>query len=140
MWIFTETGFLSVVEHFEDPDVLVVRARDATSLKGLSRASQGVIMATPANDYPYRIHVGRDVFAEWLLEQVSSLNYTNYKSHMVQTRGHEFTEALHQVWATMHSIESPRVTQEDREKAARWYPNQTFTDADLDMLKGMGHL
>ena len=140
MWIFTETGFLSVVEHFEDPDVLVVRGRDEESLRRLCGASQGVILATPTNDYPYRIHVGRDVFAEWLLEQVSSLNYTNYKSHMVQTRGHEFTEALHQVWATMHSIESPRVTQEDRDRAKKWFPNQTFTDADLDMLKGMGHI
>jgi hypothetical protein len=97
-------------------------------------------MTTPTNDYPFRIHVGRDVFAEWLLEQVSSLNYTNYKSQMVQTRGHQFTEALHQVWATMHAIKSPRVTQEDRERAARWYPNQTWTDEDIEMLKGMGHL
>jgi hypothetical protein len=40
----------------------------------------------------------------------------------------------------MHAIETPRVTEADREKAARWYPNQTFTDADLDMLKGTGHL
>jgi len=140
MWLFTETGFLSAVAHFEDPEVLVVRAREETSLRRLSVAAETAIVATPANDYPFRIHVGRDVFAEWLLEQVSSLNYTNYKSHMVQTRGHEFTEALHQVWATMHSIESPRVTQEDRDRAKKWFPNQTFTDADLDMLKGMGHI
>jgi len=33
-----------------------------------------------------------------------------------------------------------RVTQEDRDRAKKWFPNQTFTDADLDMLKGMGHL
>ena len=140
MWLFTETGFLSAVAHFEDPEVLVVRAREETSLRRLSVAAETAIVATPANDYPFRIHVGRDVFAEWLLEQVSSLNYTNYKSHMVQTRGHEFTEALHAVWAAMHAIESPRVTQEDRDQAAKWYPNQTWTDEDIEMLKEMGHL
>ena len=140
MFLFTETGLLSVVAHFDNPDVLVVRARDEISLKEPSEAAEVLIVATPANDYPYRIHVGRDVFAEWLLEQVSSLNYTNYKSHMVQTRGHEFTEALHAVWAAMHAIESPRVTQEDRDQAAKWYPNQTWTDEDIEMLKEMGHL
>jgi hypothetical protein len=140
MWLFTETGFLSAVAHFEDPEVLVVRAREETSLRRLSVAAETAIVPTPANDYPFRIHVGRDVFAEWLLEQVSSLNYTNYKSHMVQTRGHEFTEALHAVWAAMHAIETPRVTQEDRDRAAKWYPKVNWTDKKIEMAKALGHL
>ena len=52
----------------------------------------------------------------------------------------ELGDALHEVWAAMHAVETPRVTQEDRDRAKQWYPNQVFTDADLDMLKGMGHL
>lgn len=30
MWIFTETGFLSVVRHRGDPELLLVRSRDRT--------------------------------------------------------------------------------------------------------------
>jgi len=140
MFLFTETGLLSVVEHFENPDVFVVRARDEESLRGLCEAAETAIMATPASDFPFRIHVGRDVFAEWLLEQVSELSYTNYESHIAQTRGHQFTEALHEVWAAMHAIETPRVTQEDRDRAKKWYPKQTFSDGEIEMLKGLGHL
>ena len=32
MWIFTETGFVSAVQHRENPDYLMVRARDRQSL------------------------------------------------------------------------------------------------------------
>ena len=75
----------------------------------------------------------------WVLEEISRLTYSNYKSHMCSARP-ELGDALHEVWAAMHAIETPRVTQEDREKAARRYPNQTWTDEDIEMLKGMGHI
>jgi hypothetical protein len=32
------------------------------------------------------------------------------------------------------------VTQADREKAKKLYPNQTFDDKDLEMMKALGHL
>ena len=140
MWLFSSEGFISVVAHTEKPDTLLVRARDEGSLLSLQGATGATLTHTPIADYPYRIEVLREAYAAWVLEEISRLTYTNYKSHMVQTRGHQFTEALHQVWATMHAIESPRVTQEDREKAARWYPNQTWTDEDIEMLKGLGHI
>jgi hypothetical protein len=35
MWIFTSTGFVSAVVHRDDPDLIVVRARDLESLTPL---------------------------------------------------------------------------------------------------------
>jgi hypothetical protein len=32
------------------------------------------------------------------------------------------------------------VTQEDRDKAKKGYPNQAFSDKDLEMMKALGHL
>jgi hypothetical protein len=32
------------------------------------------------------------------------------------------------------------VTQEDRDQAKKGYPNQTFSDKDLEMMKALGHL
>jgi hypothetical protein len=104
MWLFTETGFLSAVRHPVEPEVLIVRARDETSLRGLSEAAQTQILATPERDYPFRVLTSRELFAQWVLEQVSSLDYTNYKARMSQTRGWGFTDALHEVWSTMHSV------------------------------------
>jgi hypothetical protein len=32
------------------------------------------------------------------------------------------------------------VTQEDRDKAKKGYPNQTFSDEEIEMMKALGHL
>ena len=139
MWLFTETGFLSAVRHSENPDALIVRARDEESLRGLSEAAQTQIMATPEHDYPFRTMVSKDLFAEWVLEQVSNLDYTNYKAHMWSQRP-EFGDALHDVWVSMHQVTPNRVTETDRQRAKELYPNQTWTDHEIEMAKALGHL
>ena len=139
MWLFTTQGFISVVAHTGKPDTLLVRARDEGSLLSLQEATGATLTHTPIADYPYRIEVLREAYGAWVLEEISRLTYSNYKSHMCSARP-ELGDALHEVWAAMHAIETPRVTQEDREKAARRYPNQTWTDEDIEMLKGMGHI
>jgi len=139
MWLFSSEGFISVVAQTGKPDTLLVRARDEGSLLSLQGVTGATLKHTPIADYPYRIEVPREAYAAWVLEEISRLTYSNYKSHMWSARP-ELGDALHQVWATMHAIESPRVTQEDRDKAARWYPNQTWADEDIEMLKGMGHI
>lgn len=139
MWLFTETGFLSAVRHSENPDALVVRARDEESLRGLSEAAETPILPTPDHDYPFRVHVGRDVFAEWVLGQVSNLNYLNYKGHMWDERPH-FHNALSDVWVAMHQVTHNRVTDADRQRAKELYPNQTWTDHEIEMAKALGHI
>jgi len=139
MWVFTETGFLSAVRHSENPDALIVRARDEESLRGLSKAAQTQIMATPEHDYPFRTMVSKDLFAEWVLEQVSDLDYTNYKGHMWSQRP-EFGDALHDVWVAMHQVTPSRVTEADRQRAKELYPSQEMTDGDIEMAKALGHL
>jgi hypothetical protein len=122
-----------------NPDALRGRARDEGSLLSLQEATGATLTHTPIADYPYRIEVLREAYGAWVLEEISRLTYSNYKSHMWSARP-ELGDALHEVWAAMHAIETPRVTQEDREKAARWFPNQTWTDEDIEMLKGLGHI
>lgn len=139
MWLFTESGFLSAVRNSENPDVLIVRARDEESLRGLSEAAQTQIMATPEHDYPFRTMVSKDLFAEWVLEQVSNLDYMNYKAHMWSQRP-EFGDALHDVWVAMHQVTPNRVTEADRQRAEELYPNQTWTDHEIEMAKALGHL
>lgn len=139
MWLFTGTGFVSAVRHYDDPRILIVRARDELSLASLSEAAETSISATPDNDYPFRTMVSKDIFAEWVLQQVSNLNYTNYKAHMCSERP-EFGGALHDVWAMMHAVESRRDLGPDRERAAVLYPGQDWTDEDMEMLKGLGHI
>ena len=139
MWLFTETGFVSAVRHSENPDALIVRARDEESLRGLSEAIQTQIMASPEHDYPFRVMVSKDLLAEWVLEQVSNLNYTNYKAHMWFARP-DFGDALHDVWVAMHQVTPNRVTKADRLRAQELYGKQDWSDEEIEMLKALGHI
>ena len=118
MWLFTTQGFISVVAHTGKPDTLLVRARDEGSLLSLQGVTGATLTHTPFADYPYRIEVLREAYAAWVLEEVSRLTYSNYKSHMCSARP-ELGDALHEVWAAMNAIETPRVTQADRDRAAK---------------------
>ncbi len=139
MWLFTSQGFISVVAHNKKPDTLLVRARDEGSLLSLVGATGATLSQTAHADYPVRIEVSREALSAFLSDEILGLDYTNYKAHMCSARP-EFGDALHDVWAAMHAVEEPRVTQEDRDRAAKTYPNQKWTDADIEMLKGLGHI
>lgn len=134
MWLFTETGFVSAVRHYEDPHIFIVRARDELSLASLAEAAETSISATPDHDYPLRVMVSRAIFAEWVLERVSNLNYTNYKAHMWSERP-DFADALHDVWVAMH-----QVTPKSHERAKELNPHQTWADEDLEIPRALGHL
>ena len=105
MWIFTQTGFVSAVRHFSEPNTVVVRARDSESLEILAATADVPVQRSPINDYPYRVHVSQEQFSNWLLECVDSLDYTNFKDRVHDTRGDNFASALMSVWGTMHDVE-----------------------------------
>jgi hypothetical protein len=48
-----------------------------------------------------RVLAKPEVFTEWLATQSSSIEYSNFKSRVSQTRGYEYVDALHEVWAAM---------------------------------------
>ena len=139
MWLFTSEGFISVVQHSEKPGTLLVRARDEDSLLSLVEATGATLRHTPSNDYPYRIEVLRTAYSAWLVDQVSNLDYSNYKAAMWLSRP-DFHSALTDVWVAMHQVTPNRVTDSDRHRAKELYPNQEMTDEDLEMAKALGHL
>lgn len=104
MWVFTETGFISAVVDVTNDDRLVVRSRDRISLEPLERASGCRIVVGAGTDYPYRVLCPRDVFADWLLESVSGVDYSNFKSRVHDTRGDDFADALMDVWSAMWAV------------------------------------
>lgn len=105
MWLFTETGFVSVVADPQDKDKMVVRARDKASLQPLMD-EYGVKMVNLKNrDYPHRVFLTRKQFVDWLVQAGEDLTYTNYKNRVSQTRGYDFASPLHDVWATMLRLE-----------------------------------
>lgn len=105
MWIFTQTGFVSAVRHYSEPDIIVVRARDSESLETLATSAGVPVQKSPVNDYPYRVHVTEKNFGSWLLANLASLDYTNFKDRVYDNRGRNFSLALLGVWEIMHDVE-----------------------------------
>ena len=103
MWLFTTTGFISIVEH--DADHLVVRARDRFSLSLLAQSYDMDIRSTPTADYPYRLYLSKDQFKNYLHNQAGLINYKNFKSEAATTRGKSFANVLAKVWSAMHGVE-----------------------------------
>ena len=103
MWLFTTTGFISIVE--DDADHLVVRARDSFSLSPLAQSYNVEIRSTPTADYPYRIFLSKDQVKNYLHNQTGLINYKNFKSEVAITRGKKFANALLSVWSAMHEVE-----------------------------------
>ncbi len=105
MWIFTSTGFVSAVRKYDRPDVITVRSRDRRSLEPLTETAGVEIAVSPFGDYPYRAFIEPEVFTKWVAEQAEAIDYDNFKNRVGQTRGYEFTDALHNVWVAMLAVE-----------------------------------
>ena len=104
MWIFTTTGFVSAVKK-SDNRTIIVRSRDKASLAPIANRFSTEVIKTPVADYPYRVEVTQDDFAEWVREQAELINYPNFKSEVAIHRGQAFSKALSKVWSVMHEVE-----------------------------------
>ena len=102
MWLFTNTGFVSAVSNGTD---LMVRSRDRESLEPLAEKAKTEIIATPQNDYPYRVIVTHEFLARWVSHMVMTITYKNFKSEVAATRGYDFAHPLTKVWTAMHEVE-----------------------------------
>lgn len=131
MWVFTETGFVSAVVHFDDPEMLMVRARDRKSLEGLEKSGGVKTIDTPDGDYPHRVVVSKADFQEWMVDRLEEMDYHNFKSQVAKTRGHEFAAPLHDVWDVMHDVEEDKSRKTLRSGMYRDYYDFRFDDADF---------
>lgn len=104
MWVFTETGFISAVDNGHVPGKLAVRARDKQSLELLADLTNQEIKQSERSDYPYRVYVTKEEFADYLLAHVETLNYPNFKDRVYSTRGSRFARACGRVWEAMLDV------------------------------------
>jgi threonine dehydrogenase-like Zn-dependent dehydrogenase len=105
MWVFTQHGFVSAVQHFDDPTKIVVRSRDKQSLEMASQLFGAEIVNSPRNDYPYRVILERSQFIAFLTTEVELLDYTNFKGRLDSSRGELWHDTASAVWGIMHEIE-----------------------------------
>ena len=102
MWIFTQDGFLSVVEHRDDSDCLIVRSRARDDLERMAHFAGQEIIVMPDADYRFRVEVPRAVFGAFMREQVIDIDYPNFKGRLHERNrsviGIEREQFAYRVW------------------------------------------
>lgn len=100
MWIFTNQGFISAVQHRDKPQHLMVRARRLEHLRAIFPGEE--VTQTENADYRYRVTVHTIDFKKALCAQVDVLEYDNFKRSIPD---HEYHDACSQVWGVMHRLQ-----------------------------------
>jgi len=76
MWVYLNNGFFSIVDHRDQPEMLLVRARaqgDIARVFGIEEQE------TPGADYRYRAVIPRNAVANILAAEIKRIDYPNFK-------------------------------------------------------------
>jgi hypothetical protein len=104
VWIFTESGFYSVVKSESDDDVLIVRTRFRKDLDRLRRRylpQMGPTVSHAGSDYQYRAVVFKEDFAKALDAMARAIDYQNFKSRVSEKYGKERHDLYMEIWGVL---------------------------------------
>jgi|PlaIllAssembly_1097288.scaffolds.fasta_scaffold00151_14 hypothetical protein len=115
MWIATTQGFYSAVQHRDDSNLMMIRARsyeDMVQLVDLDALDgQGVtyahIIELNHSDYRFRVLLTREQWNRCLLELSSKIEYDNFKD-AVKKRSVNRARIYMKVWTVLLAIEDER--------------------------------
>ncbi len=87
MWLFTPTGFLSIVADYDAPGHALVRARVLADLEAFcARTGAPAPTETPHRDYRFRTSVPLATLAAELAAQAAAIDYPSFKSEVAAPR------------------------------------------------------
>lgn len=106
MWLVTTQGFYSVVEHRDDPEILIVRCRVQEDLVNLREQipTLGIFSDTGA-DYRWRAQVTRSEWLAALLELGHHIDYDNFKNAVKREQGEERAQVYMEVWSALLQLQ-----------------------------------
>ena len=113
MWLFTRDGFVSAVQHRDDPDLLLVRARVASHLWRLCEYNGGDpvydVIETPRADYRFRITVHKNIAAQFVASEIQAIDYDNFKASLphLNAKHQAYADACSKVWSAMLRLQEP---------------------------------
>jgi hypothetical protein len=143
MWVTTQGGFYSAVQHNTDPSILVVRTRSYSDALTLAKflvarnrkfyyntVPADLIKTKSPSDYPWRLFVDRGHFADFVSFEVESIGYSNFKDQVKKVQGYERASTYSGVWSVMLEVEDKDPANPPRKSLAPVV--QTLADAGFD--------
>lgn len=138
MWLTTTRGFYSAVQHRDDPNDLLIRARNRDDLVRLCELpgmpGEDMIQDIQPADYPYRITVRRHTWVAHVLPALmNEVDYDNFKNavkdRMPGPEGKRRANIYMRVWSAMLSV-----TPDDDPSRARKYDYPSLWSVEADDL------
>jgi hypothetical protein len=80
MWIFTRDGFLSIVEHNLNSNILIVRSRFKNHIEKIF--GEVNVKEDEGTDYEFRAEIPREQVAEVMAHLIDDINYPNFKNEL----------------------------------------------------------
>ncbi len=106
MWLFTTSGFLSIVADPDHPGEVLVRARVREDIEQFCTAAGAPAPAqTPNRDYRWRTRVTAEVFAAYLAAEGEAIDYPNFKSAVAERQGADRAHRYADVWRAMFDLQ-----------------------------------
>lgn len=99
MWIFLNKAFLSVVQDLDNPDYLLVRARDRNHLHAILVPDEN-IYTIEGSDYQYRTKMHKRTFAVLISGEIRAINYPKFKSSVKDPK---YRQVLREIWSAVFS-------------------------------------
>lgn len=104
MWIFTNHGFIAIVQHKRFDDHFQVKSRVIDPLEILWPDYEVEIINWA--DYRFRITIPKEKALTVLVEKASTVDYTSFKDECMED--HDYHHALVRVWSTMHAYQQTK--------------------------------
>lgn len=127
MWIMLNNAFFSIIDPAAEYDGgghtgthLLVRARFRGDIERVFPRTK--VTATPDRDYAYRALIDRKTVALKIAEQITSIDYLNFKGSVEEKWRHD---DYMRVWTVMHSAQD-RQAGRGRRRGRRGRDNDLF--------------
>jgi hypothetical protein len=120
MWVFRNDAFVSAVQHRDNADHLMVRARVSGDLERFFGWPLGSdrVATTPEADYLFRTVVSREEMCEALICSVDGIVYANFKDSIPKTKkGNLRHDFYMRVWNAMMAYQRRL-----RPRSGYWWP------------------
>lgn len=113
MWVFSKTGFVSIVKHKYIPGSLMIRARVREDLEQFIAVldevtgSKHSLKETPDGDYAFRTTATKKAVAEAITRQINDLDYVNFKNSVHGDADRD--SAYMSVWSAMYGLQRDKL-------------------------------
>jgi hypothetical protein len=105
VWVFLNNAFVSAVQHRDNADLLVVRARVEGDLERFFAEDQNLkVERTEDADYLFRTTIRKNLFAAALLNRMTEIDYANFKDSIALEDADRHGAYL-RVWQAMNNLQ-----------------------------------